>query len=779
MSDTNTPPATYRWIGTSPIRHDGIDKVTGRAQYGADYNLPGMLYGKVMRSSYAHARIKAIDTSAARALDGVKAVITGADFPTLGGAGQLEGETPANVWDTARNVLARDKVRYHGHAVAAVAATSATIAEAALKLIEVDYEPLPVVLDVMEACRSDAPLIDEAQHTNQDAATPPSNVASRNEFAGGDLTAGFAAADIIVEREFDSGTVHQGYIEPHACTARAAENGEITLWVSSQGHFAIRDASAQVLGMEPSRITVIPAEIGGGFGGKTTVYLEPLAIRLAQQAGLPVKMVMTREEVFRATGPGPGSHTRIRMGATRDGRITAVDCDLWFEAGGFPGSAVSAAMMSLIAPYDVANYRIVGYDVLVNKPKSAAYRAPGAPNAAHASECVIDEICSQIGRDPLEFRLKNAARKGTKAAYGPVYQEIGMAETVQAALEHPHYQAPLGANQGRGVASGFWVNVGGDATAHVTVMSDGQVGLVTGRPDIGGARAGHAMVLAEELGIDIADVHPSIGDTASIGANGMTGGSSTAYAAAVAVHEAAQKLIADACRRAAAIWEVDRAAVEWRDGAAHLKPGANGSEAPLTLKQLAANASQTGGPLAADAAVNARGAGPAFGTHICDIEVDPDTGKVDVVRYTVVQDAGRALHKGFVEGQMQGGAAQGIGWALHEEFLFNADGVLENAGFLDYRMPVALDLPMIDPVIVEVPNPRHPYGVRGVGENAIVQPLAAIANAIHDATGVRLFSVPMAPPKVLAALQELHASRRVAAPAARTEEREAQPAPVG
>ena len=763
MSDTTTAKPAYRWIGKRPIRHDGVDKVTGRAQYGADFSLPGMLHGKALRSTCAHARIKSIDTSAARALEGVKDVITGADFPEVSADGQIEGEAPASVRDTAHNVIARDKVRYHGHAVAAVAAISAAVADEALKLIEVEYEPLPVVLDVMEACAADAPLIDESLRTDGEAGAVPSNVASRNVFEGGDLERGFDAADVIIEHEFDSGTVHQGYIETHACMARATENGEITLWVSSQGHFSIRDSAAQVLAIEPSLIRAVPTEIGGGFGGKTTVYLEPMAILMAQRTGLPVKMVMTRDEVFRGTGPAPGSHTRIRMGATRDGRITAADCDLWFEAGGFPGSAVGAAMMALIAPYDVANFRIVGWDVLVNKPKSHAYRAPGAPNAAHASECVIDEICEQINMDPLEFRLKNAAKKGTKAPYGPVFPEIGMVETVQACLDHPHYRAPLGPNQGRGVASGFWMNGGGDATAHISVLPDGKVTLVTGRPDIGGSRAGHAMVLAEELGIDVENVRPSIGDTDAIGFNGVTGGSSTAYAASVAVHEAAQNLIADARRRAAEIWDAQPGDVEWRDGAAHLKAGVNGTEAPLTLEDLASKASQTGGPLAADASVNAKGAAPALGTHICDVEVDPETGKVDVIRYTVVQDAGRAIHKSYVEGQMQGGAVQGIGWALNEEYLFNEDGVMENAGFLDYRMPVALDLPMIDTVVVEVPNPRHPYGVRGVGENAIVQPLAAVANAIYDAVGVRLYSLPMSPPKVLKALQSAQATRHVAA----------------
>ena len=738
MSDTKT--ATYKVLGTRPVRHDGVDKVTGRANYGADFHLPGMLHGKVLRSPYAHARIRSIDTSAAAALDGVFAVVTGDDFPS---------DTPSEV--SANVVMCRGHVRYQGQPVAAVAASTPTIADQALELIEVDYEVLPHVTDVWESAQGKV-IIDPELRTDGDESAPPSNISNTNVFDAGDVEAGFAAADVIIEHEYDSATIHQGYIEPHACVARWGEDGNVLLWVSSQGHFAIRDLTAGQLGIAPSRIKTIPAEIGGGFGGKTTVFLEPVAILMAAKTGRPVKMVMTREEVFISSGPAPGSHIRLKMGATKDGRITAVDADLWYESGSYPGPLMGLGMMCLTAPYEIENYHIKGYNVLINKPFMRPYRAPLAPNAAHATETIIDEICEQIGMDKIDFRLKNAAKKGTKAAYGPVYPEIGMIETLQAAKAHPHYSAPLGPNQGRGVASGFWMNIGGDATANISVLPDGRVSLITGRPDIGGSRAAQAMVLAEELGISVDEINPSIGDTDTVGMNGISEGSSTAYASSMAIHEAAVKLVDELRDRAAQVWEADKEQVTWKDGAAHLNGGSNGSQEPLSLRDLAQNSSQTGGPLGAEAAINARFAAPAFGTHICDVEVDPETGKVDVVRYTVCQDAGRALHKSYVEGQYQGGAAQGIGWALNEGYYYNEQGVMENAGFLDYRMPVALDLPMIDTVVVEVPNPKHPYGVRGVGENAIVAPLATVANAVANATGVRLCQVPMSPDRVLAGI---------------------------
>jgi CO/xanthine dehydrogenase Mo-binding subunit len=723
----------FKAVGTSPRRHDGVDKVTGRANYGADFSLPGMLHGKVLRSPHPHAVVKSIDVRPALALDGVLAAVQRDDFPDLD-------------VDLARNVIARKKVLYHGHAVAAVAATTAAIAQRALELIEVDYEILPHVTNLMDAMQPDAPMLGEG-----------SNVTPINTFARGDMEAGFAAADVVLEREFDTATVHQGYIEPHACVASYQEDGQTLLWVSSQGHFQMRNQSAELLGTLPSKIRVLPAEIGGGFGGKIRVYLEPLAIRLSERSGRPVKMVMSREEVFRATGPAPGSHIRLKLGVTSAGDITAVEGELWYESGGFPGGPGGSGIVSIAACYDIANVHLAGYHVLVNKPNTAAYRAPASPNGAHAIESLIDEACASIQMDPLAFRLKNAVRKGARQVTGPAYPVIGLVDTIEAARAHAHYSAPLGAagegkRRGRGVACGWWGGGGGMATAHISILPDGTPALMTGRPDIGGSRAAQAIVLAEELGIDVAEIKPFIGDTDSMGHNGITAGSSTTYAVSVAVHTAAAELKRELCRRAALTWDVAVDQVEWRGGAAHrtVAPGDTGTA--LTLGEIAARQSATGGPLAADANVDAGGAGPCFGTHICDVEVDLGTGHVDVIRYTVCQDVGRAVHKAYVEGQLQGGAVQGIGWALHEEYIYNEQGVMENAGFLDYRMPVALDVPMIETVVVEVPNPNHPYGVRGVGENPIVPPLGAVANAVAAAAGARLRRLPMTPPRVLQAI---------------------------
>ena len=744
----------FKWVGTRPVRPDGVDKVTGRATYGADFVLPGMLWGKVLRSPHAHARIVGIDTTKARELAGVHAVITADDLPEITSEESKVGEGPTNFRDLSNNVLARGKVLYHGHAVAAVAANTTALAQQALDRIEVRYEVLPAVLEGDAAQSPDAPILHDDLFTRgvEPAPTKPSNIASRIVMGTGDSEKGLAQADIVVEREFKTAAVHQGYIEPHAVLASIGSDGKATVWCSSQGHFMIRAYSAKLLGMEASNIRVIPAEIGGGFGGKTTVYLEPLAITLSKQSGRPVKMVMSREEVFRATGPSSATRIHVRMGCTKDGKLTGAHARLEYEAGAFPGSPVGAAAMTLFAPYDIEHAQAEGYDIVVNKAKAAAYRAPGAPMAAYAVETVVDELASKLGVDPIEFRLQNASQEGTQSTFGPKFKRIGNIETLEAARAHPHYKAPLAANQGRGVASGFWFNGGMQSSASVNVANDGSLCVVSGNPDIGGSRASLAIMAAEEFGVDIERIDTQIADTNAIGYSDLTGGSRVTFATGMAVIEASRSAIQQLRERAAQIWGIEVDDVAWADGQAHASNGQSDLE-PLGLRDIAMKAARTGGPITGQASLTARGVGMAFGVHICDVEVDEETGKVDVVRYTAVQDAGRAIHPSYVEGQMQGGAAQGIGWALNEEYIYDADGAMENPGFLDYRIPVASDLPMIDTVIVEVPNPGHPYGVRGVGEVPIVPPIPAVANAIHDATGLRMTELPMSPPRMLAALQ--------------------------
>lgn len=754
LTQTKNAPKALKVVGTSPIRPDGVPKVTGLAQYGADYSLPGMLWSKILRSPHAHANIRSINTAKALALPGVKCVIIGSDLPEQPFGYQGPDRVAVNYWHMTRNILAREKALYEGHAVAAVAATTQEIAEQALRLIEVDYEVLPHVIDVDEAMAENAPLLFSDMITRgvEPAPTKPSNIAKRTEFAVGDVEAGFAMADEVVEMSFKTAPVHQGYIEPHACLARYGADGQAELWSSSQGHFVVRGYTAKLLNINLANLLVHPAEIGGGFGGKTVVYVEPIALELARRTGHPVKLMMSREDVFKATGPTSGASMTVKMGVKKDGTIVAAEGLFKFQAGAFPGSPVINATMCSFAPYEIANVRSVGYDVVSNRPKSAAYRAPGSPISAFGVESVLDVLAAKIGMDPLKLRLKNAVKAGSPTSWGPKHSHDGYAETIQALLDHPEYNKPLGKNQGRGVASGFWFNGGGESTASVHINEDGSIAIATGSMDVGGSRASMALMAAETLGVRYEDVRSTVADTATIGYNHVTGGSRVTFATGKVVVEACEKIIDELRLRAALMWDVDVTGVIWEDGYAKPADKSVGDFAPLSLKEIAAKKAVTGGPIGVEASINAGGMAPGFSTQFCDVEVDPETGAVKVLRFVCAQDVGRAIHPKYVQGQIHGGVAQGIGWALNEEYIYDKNGRLSNAGFLDYRIPVASDLPMIEAVIVEVPNPNHPYGVKGVGEANIVPPMAAMANAIKMATGCRLTELPMSPPRVLAAI---------------------------
>ena len=752
----------YQVVGTRPVRHDGPDKVMGRARYAADIHLPGMLHAKMLRSPHAHARIKNIDASKALALPGVEAVVTAADLPDISPemSDQEEGAA-VNYGFYSRNILAREKALYRGHAIAAVAAASPHLAEQALDLLEIEYEVLPPVLDAYAAMKDDAPALHERLLTLTNPAqraggwgdtNNPTNVSNHFEFRLGDPDEGFKEADVVVEQEFHTKPVHQGYIEPHSATAQWNTGESVTIWASSQGHFALRDHTARILGVPVSKVKVIPMEIGGGFGGKGQggCYIEPVVAALARKTGRPVKMQMSRIEVFMGTGPTSGTHIRVKLGATNAGKLVAADCTLIYEAGAFPGSPVPSGCRTMLAPYEIANSFIEGYDVLTNVQKSAAYRAPGSPPASFAAEQVVDELCDRLGMDPVEFRLLNAAKEGSRQPTGPTFRKIGFVEILQAAQQHPHLAEPLeGSNRGRGVAAGAWFNGSGPASAVASVAPDGTVTLVEGSPDIGGSRAAMAMHVAEVLGIPAEDVKPSIADTDSIGYSSGAGGSGVTFKMGTAVYQAAEDIRRQLIERAAKIWDVDADDVEYVGDVLQHKAD---PELKLNFKQIARRLNGTGGPVVGRATANPGGVGNAFGLHVVDVEVDPDTGKVEVLRYTALQDAGKAIHPSYVEGQIQGGAVQGIGWALNEEYYYGDDGQMINSSFLDYRMPTSLDLPMIDTVIVEVANPGHPLGVRGVGEVSLVPPMAAVANAIKHAVGVRLDSLPMNPGNVLEAI---------------------------
>ena len=743
----------FKVIGTRPIRHDGVDKVTGRAKYGADYAFPGMLFGKVLRSPHAHAIIKSINVEKAAKLPGVKAIVTAADLPEAEDKTEQVGEAAMNPRYLSMNILAHDKALYDGHAIAAVAATSIHIAEEALRLIDVKYEVLPPVMTVDDAMKPGAEIL-LPNLRNKEEGDKKTNVANHLQFKRGDVAAGLKAADFVIEREFNTAMVHQGYIEPHNAVGIYNSDGQATIYCSTQGAFDVRSMSAQVLGLSVGRIKVVPAEIGGGFGGKTTIYLEPLSLLLSKKTGKPVKLVMTRGEVLRASGPTSGSKIKIKMGCTRDGKITASEVWMAYEAGGFPGSPVGAGAMTILAPYNIENFQIDGYDVVVNRPKTAAYRAPGATNAAFASETVIDELAEKCGMDPIDFRVLNASKEGTPQIVGPPYKRIGFIETVNAIKNSPHYQTPLtGKNRGRGMAAGFWFNAGMQSSATVNIQTDGTASVITGSTDIGGSRAAMAMITAEVLGLEANDVRPMVADTDSVGHTDVTGGSRVTFATGMAVYNAAQDAVRQLKERAAKMWEKKPEDVDFLDGKLIAK--GNGVP-PLTVKEISKRLARTGGPITGRATVSTGGigVGPAFAATLVDVEVDPDTGKVQLLRCTVAQDAGKAIHPSYVEGQMQGGTAQGLGWALNEEYFYDASGTLKNIGLLDYRMPTCLDLPMIETAIVEIPNPIHPLGVRGVGEVSIVPPPAAVANAIYRATGVRMTELPMSPPRLLKAMLE-------------------------
>jgi xanthine dehydrogenase molybdenum-binding subunit len=752
---------SFKVIGTRPIRHDGFDKVTGRAKYGADYTLPGMLHGKVLRSPHAHARIKSINCDKALKVPGVFAVVTGADFPApINEFVTVVGEYRANARHLSYNVMARDKVMYDGHAVAAVAASSPHVAGEALRQIEVEYEQLPPVMTLDDAMKPDAPiLLSELREKSLGSRTDPgksedperqTNIAAHITLGRGDIAAGFEAADFIAEREFKTSAVHQGYIEPLNALAVYGADGHLTIYCSTQAHFRVRGFTAALLAMDEGRIKVIPAEIGGGFGGKTTVYLEPVAALLSKKCGRPVKMVMTRAEVLRASGPTSGTKIKVRIGATREGKLTAAEIWMAYEAGAFPGSPFAAGAMTTLGPYDIENLKIDAFDVVLNRPKVAAYRAPGAPSSAFACESAIDELAEKCGIDPLDFRILNGAREGTAQPAGPKYKRIGFLETCEALKNSDHYRSKLkGRNRGRGVASGFWFNGGNQSSATVNIHPDGSVSVVTGSVDIGGSRASMAMIAAEVLCCDINDVRPLVGDTDSIGFTDGTGGSRVTLATGLAVYEAAQHALRQLKERAAKLLEKTPGEIEFNNGIF----AAKGIATPLNLKEIADKLARTGGPIVGLGTLDATGkVGNAFATVCVDVEVDPDTAKVQILRCTIAQDVGRAIHPSYAEGQAQGGVAQGIGWALNEEYCYDEKGTLLNTSLLDYRMPTCLDLPQIETILVEVPNPAHPLGTRGAGEIAIVPALAAVANAIYDAIGVRMTELPMSPPRLLEAI---------------------------
>lgn len=750
MNDGN---AMLNVVGKRLPRVDAGERVTGRAVYPADLTRPGMVWGRIKRSPHAHAKVRGIDTSKARAFKGVLAVITAADFPDIPPGTIIPfGETGADAWVSALTVIARDRVLWRGHPVAAVAASDPYIAAAALDLITVDYEILPAVMDIRAATLAQAPVLNpEHKPKGFDGGSAPRNAGGRTLIERGDTDAALAGAAAVSEMKVVVDTAHQGYIEPHACVAESDGSGFVTVWASSQGVFTTENQTAAVLGLPLSKIKVIPLEMGGGFGGKITVHVEPIAAMLALKSGRPVKIVTSCEEVFSGgSGPGAAAEIAVRVGADSDGRIVGISGRYVLDSGGIPGTPTTLVLQASAAPYQTPNLRLEGWDICTNKPRTESYRGPGGIQAAFALEQAIDDLALRLNLDPLEFRRRNASVTGTMMPIGTPFPPIAFDVIAARIAEHDCWRLPIEPGRlprGRGLAFGYWRGTSMTSAAHVTVSGDGRPMVTMGAVDVSGTRTTMAQVAAEEFGLTIGDVYVASGDTKSAGYTDVSAGSRVGRTMAAAVSYACKDALAQLRVRAAlrlqcSDEELEYARGQFRAGAASISL-ADLMQATLTEGAIIGRGVSTKLPYGVEA-----------GAHVCDVEVDPETGQVTILKYTAFQDVGRALNPTAVEGQIEGSVAQGAGWALTEWFDYAPDGRLRNASLLDYRVPTALDLPSIDVVIIETPVPGVPYGVRGVAEMPIVPVGACIANAVHRALGLRMDRMPMTPERIRMALKQ-------------------------
>jgi len=754
--------STYRILGHDTPKVDGVAKVTGQAVFGADVKLPGMLVGKVLRSPYAHAIIRYIDVTEATALPGVKAVVASDDFVELiEGRPTAMGTASANNVYLSSEVMARGKTLFVGHAVAAVAATSEAIANDALALINVRYEPLPHVLDAREAMQPNAPMVHPLLFAKTPDGRPktPGNLAEHLVYERGDVNEGFGEAHSIIERHFKTGSVHHGYIEPDSEAAWVDADGTVTVWANTQSIYSQRQNIGLLLGILQSKIKVIPTEVGGGFGGKESVRTSALCVALSRKSGLPVGISLTRDEVLRATGPGNAIDATIKIGAKQDGTITAIQANVVFDAGAFPGAPLRSALRRVFSLYRTPNMRIDAYDVVTNKPHVAAYRAPGATPTAFALESVIDELGESVGLGPLDFRLKNASRPGDLMPDSVELPSVSLVDLIEKAKAHPCWTTPLSEGRantrtGRGMALGLWTMPGGTESCHLSLNGDGSVNLTLGSVDISATRTSMAMVAAESLGLEMEDVYVVVGDTSTVAYSDGSSGDKVTYVMSKAVTQACSDLLGKLKMRAAEDFGVNFGDVLydrkrfWADGVPELEV----SLGALALRSVRGEGALTGSASVSES-FSSVAIAPNAALHVADVEVDSETGKVDILRYTTFQDAGMAVNPIQVEGQMQGGATQGIGWALSEGYEYDEAGSMENATLLDYRLPTAVDVPLIATEILEIPSADHPLGIRAVGQVPIVPPAAALANAIHDAVGVRMSELPMNPQRVFGEIQ--------------------------
>jgi len=776
----STPMKTTRdvkGVGLSIPRPDGPEKVTGRVEYVADIQPKGLLHAKLLRSPHAHARIKRIDVSRARALAGVRAVLTAADIP------QLKKKAPTR----AHAVLAIDRVVFVGQPVAAVAADELAIAEEALDLIDVEYDVLPASVDPLRSMQPGAPGVADSgteadtseamahgavavAKTAEAAPAKGANVSQQSKLARGDVAAGFAASDLVLEKTYRVPMVHQGYLEPHAVLAQWDANGQLTLWASTQGSFNTRSEVADVLEIPENQIRVIPVECGGGFGGKIRALCEPITAVLARVTGRPVRYVMTRREELEAGMPAPQVIIRLKAGVKRDGTLMAIEGDTVLDTGAFSGTVLAVSAVLLASLYKWPAFEIRGVEVLTHKPSVAAYRAPVAPQTIFAIDSHMEQLARALGLDPVEFRRRHLIVPGDPMANGQPWQSNGAVQVLDRIAAHPLWKgrkewAASGGKDGRGLrgtglALGGWLGGLQPTSATVRLNPDGTLAVLTGQVDIAGTNIALAQIAASAYGVDIEKVKITTGDTDVAPVTGLSAGSKTVYTVGTAVLQAAEDARRQTLEIGASELEASIHDLDIVDGRVTVR---GMPDRGITLAQIGKKGNlymSKVQPVLGTARPSFTQQAPAFAAQLARVEVDPDTGELTLHEFVVVQDAGKAINPLGVEGQMQGGAVQSLGMAMTEALMFGDDGRLTNPSLLDYRKLTAADLPDIETIIVEVPSPSGPYGARGVGEPPIVPAPAAIANAIEDATGVRLTELPLTPERIALAIAAAAGSAR-------------------
>ncbi len=755
-------------------RIDATEKVRGEARFAADIQLPRALVGKFLSSSQAHAEILSIDTSQAEALPGVRAVITADDIPAVA---TYDPEKRTHAF------LARRFVVFAGQAVAAVAADDLAAAEAALELIKVEYRLLPVVSTPQEALLPDSPAVShkppaDSSETSDDqsAVTADSenetaakekrspNLASRFVFEHGDMTTAFTESDVIVEHTYTIPVVHQGYIEPHAVTAFWDRADHVTVWECVQSAFAARGLIVDTLGIPPASITLNSTEVGGAFGGKIDGLFAPLTVLLAKKARRPVTLVLTRREEFTSTNPAPHSIIRLKTGAKKDGTLTALEGTVLLDTGAFASPVwFSMVILEMLRNnYRFQAWQLESLNVLTNKAAITFYRAPVAVNASFAIESQLDEVALRLGHDPLTLRLQNVVQEGDLLVnLEPQVVRVGSKEVLAALAEHPAWTAPPSHPdaddllRGRGLGLGSWGGAPWPAAASAKLEADGKIRIILGTVDLTGSFTSLAQIAAEAFGVSVGRVVMSKANTDHTAYAPPSAGSGTIYAMGTAVQKAAFDLRVKLLNRAAQQLTVTETELAVNDTGIFVTADPEQSCSFQELYQLETTfISPEYTPLIGQGSIRPQQQAPAFAAAVAEVAVDPETGQVFLSRLIAAQDAGKAINPLSVEGQIQGGAVQSVGLALWEEVMYDEEGQVRNPGLLDYHIPTAADMPMIETILLEVPGGDGPYGAKCVGEPPIISPVAAVANAVAVAIGTRIYELPITPERVWRALND-------------------------